>query len=96
MSLHFRRLVSIILLEYSSQHKRTSINGITLEDYENFLLSLRKPRGNIAGCVRDILEVLCGNSNVDDAAQNLIVTWIRRIHILTSVSKVRLISLLYS
>jgi len=87
MYLHFRRLVSLILMEYLSHHRRTSINNITFEEFENFLLSLRKPRGNISGCVRDILDILCSNRDVDDAAKNLITTWIRRIHTLTSVSK---------
>jgi len=86
MSLHFRRL-SIILTEYLSHRKRTSINNITLYVFENFLLSLRKPRGIISGCVREILNILCGRSDVDDAAQNRIATWIRGIHTLTSVSK---------
>ncbi|KAL4153086.1 hypothetical protein QTP88_000919 [Uroleucon formosanum] len=84
MSLHFRRIVSIILLEYISQHQHININSITLEEFENFILSLRKPRGNIAQCVRNILEIICGNSDVTEAAQNLIATWIRRINTLTS------------
>lgn len=53
-------------------------------------------RGNIAECVRNILDIICGNSDVTEAAQNLIATWIRRRNTLTLVSKVRLIPLMYS
>jgi len=96
MALHFRRLVSLILLECLSQKNNKSLISITLEEYENFLKSLQKPRGVISGCVRDLFVVLFGNSNVSESAKNLVATWIRRIDTLSSVSKVRLIPLMYS
>jgi len=78
--------VSIVIAEYISQSKNKSIKEIDVREFENFLDDLRKPRGTISGLVRDILLILCGRSNVDEAAQNVIAMWIRRKQPLCSVS----------
>jgi len=87
MSLHFRRLVGMIIIEYISQLNEKKIEEIDLFEFENFLTSCLKPRATIANLVRDLLTILCGRCDVDDAASNLIAMWIRRKRPLSSVSK---------
>jgi len=87
MSLHFRRLVGMIIIEYISQLNKKNIEEIDLFEFEKFLTSCLKPRATIANLVRDLLTILCGRCDVDDAASNLIAMWIRRKKPLSSVSK---------
>ncbi|KAF0726979.1 HTH psq-type domain-containing protein, partial [Aphis craccivora] len=84
MTLHFRRLVAIVMAEYISQVKNKSMKDLNLIEFENFLDTLKKPRATISRLVRDILVVLCGQCNVDDAATNVVAMWIRRKHPLSS------------
>jgi len=86
MTLHFRRLVAIVMAEYISQVKNKSMKEINLIKFDNFLDTLKKPRATISRLVRDILVVICGQCNVDDAATNVIAMWIRRKDPLSSVS----------
>ena len=66
MSLHFRRLVSMIIVEYIPQlNKKIKIKEIDLFEFENFLTSCLKPRATIANLVRDLLIILCGRCDVD-------------------------------
>jgi len=80
MALHFRRLVAIVMAEYISQLNKKSMKEISLIEYDNFLETLKKPRATISRLVRDILVVLCGQCDVDDAAANVIAMWIRQKH----------------
>ncbi|KAE9529167.1 hypothetical protein AGLY_011963 [Aphis glycines] len=57
---------------------------ISLNEYNNFLESLKKPRATISCLVRDILIILCGNCAVDDSAINVLAMWIRRKYPLSS------------
>jgi len=89
MALHFRRLVAIIIGEYISQKlNKKNIIEISLNEYNNFLESLKKPRATISCLVRDILIILCGNCAVDDSANNVLAMWIRRKYPLSSVSNI--------
>lgn len=87
MSLHLRRIVSIIITEYLAIQQKKKPQDVTAEEMKNFLKSLKKPRGQISQLVRELIFILCQSlKGVDDGATNLLAMWIRRMEPLISVS----------
>lgn len=87
MSLHFRRIVSLIITEYLSFQLKKKPQDVTAEEMKNFLKTLNKPRGKISQFVRELIFIVCQSvRGVDDGATNVLAMWIRRVEPLISVS----------
>jgi len=78
MSIHFRRIIAIVVNEYLAQTLNKNANDVHMTDLKFCLTSIRKTSGAVAIIIRDILLILCGSTNVDAAAENTIAMWLRR------------------